>query len=212
MKTIFLSFFALLSFGIINAQKTVIFGAKSGINISVLTDDLSRANGRIGFVLGGFVELRLLEKLSLQPEIVYSSQGAQYREYSYYGFAETYNNSRINLMYVVVPIMAKYYVVDGVSLEFGPQFNFLAGGKLNYDSYTYAAGIEVFSGGSKDVKEYFDPIDYGLNFGAGFEFKENYIFNMRYTLGLENVLSNPAGYNFSSKNSVICFTVGYKFL
>jgi hypothetical protein len=211
MRKIIISSIVLFVFGITNAQKNVIFGVKSGINISVLTDDLSRANGRIGFVLGSFVELRLFEKFSLQPEVVYSSQGAQYREYTYSGFSETYNNTRINLMYIVVPIIAKYYVVDGISLEFGPQVNFLAGAKLNYDSYSYVAGIDIFSGGSRDIKEYTEPIDYGLNFGGSFEITDEVLFNVRYTLGLENVLSNPAGFNFSSKNSILCFTVGYKF-
>lgn len=211
MRKIIISSIALLVFGFTNAQKTVIFGVKSGMNISVLTDDLSRANGRIGFVLGSFVELRLFEKFSLQPEVVYSSQGAQYRQYTYAGFSESYNNTRINLMYIVVPVMAKYYVFDGIAVEFGPQVNFLAGAKLNYDSYSYIAGADIYSGGSRDIKEFTEPIDYGLNLGGSFEITDEVLFNVRYTLGLENVLSNPAGTNNSSKNSVLCFTVGYKF-
>lgn len=200
-----------LIFGYANAQKNIIFGAKTGMNISVLTDDLSRANGRIGFVLGSFVELRLFEKFSLQPEVVYSSQGAQYESFTYTGFSEQYINAKINLMYIVVPIMAKYYVIDGVSLEFGPQINFLAGAKLNYDNYKGLGDFVDFDSGSIDLMKYTEPLDFGLNFGAGIDIKDDYVFNVRYTLGLENVLSDQNGVGFSSKNSVLCFTIGYKF-
>lgn len=212
MKKIILTSLLILVFGYSNAQKNVLFGVKTGMNISVLTDDLSRANGRIGFVLGSFVELRLFEKFSIQPEVNYSSQGAQYNTFSYTAFSESYNSSRINLMYIVVPLMAKYYVVDGVSLEFGPQVNFLAGAKLNYDSFRSIGDVYNSNSGSRDLMKYTEPMDFGLNFGLGFNIQDHYTFNIRYTLGMENVLSDQDGVGFSSKNSVLCFTAGYKFL
>lgn len=90
------------------------FGAKIGANFSNLNGDKINGDNLMSFHVGALVELNVLENLSLQSELLYSSQGTDYRNEDY------------KLDYVSVPVLAKFYLItDKLSIEGGPQFSFL---------------------------------------------------------------------------------------
>ena len=85
MKKLLLSIIALALMFQTNAQENAVtkslqIGAKAGVNLSTLTGDISGIKGRTSFHLGGVAEFPISEKLSIQPELLFSSQGAKYSD------------------------------------------------------------------------------------------------------------------------------------
>ena len=115
---------AIAAFGLsnVNAQE-VKFGAKAGVNFANLSgDDADDLDSRTSFHIGGVVNIGISEKFAVQPELVYSSQGAKG---NFEGVDVDYNFDYIN-----VPVLAKFTVAEGFSIEAGPQVGFLMSAKL----------------------------------------------------------------------------------
>ncbi len=210
MKKITLSIIAVLAFGFTNAQE-VKFGVKAGMNLSTWTGDTEGVNlkSKVGFNGGGFVAIQFSEKLTLQPEVLFSTQGTkidnQAVDINEDGVVDVVGDVCFNLSYINVPVMVKYYPVKGFNVELGPQIGFLVGAKT-------VTKLQGYSGESKiDVKEIFESIDFGVNFGAGYDFTENISAGIRYNLGLANIAKTEAGDDSKIKNSVFSLSVGYKF-
>ncbi|RMA66432.1 porin family protein [Ulvibacter antarcticus] len=209
MKKLLLSMIALVFIFQANAQeksvtKSLQIGAKAGVNFSTITGDNPAIKGKTGFHLGGMAEIPISEKLSVQPELLFSSQGANYKDIGSF-----------NLNYLYVPIMGKYYVMDELSLEVGPQFGFLLSAKNKYDEDDYDLNPTTTGDGNKvgeteDVKNDVKSLDVGLVFGLGYKLDNGINFGARYNLGfLDGNNSDDASEEF--KNSVIQFSVGYFF-
>ena len=203
MKKIILTVAAVFAFGFANAQETK-FGVKGGLNVANLTGDEDEDNSsKVGFHVGGFVEIKVSDKFSVQPELLFSTQGTKLEEsgtnYSY--------ESNLNLSYLNIPVMAKYYVAEGFSLEAGPQIGFLTTAKSDFTATE--SGITV--SGDEDVKDEFESIDFGFNFGAGYDFTENLSAGLRYNLGLSNIAKTDSGDDFKLSNNVFSVSLGYKF-
>ena len=193
MKKIILTV-AVFTIGFVNAQE-VKYGAKAGLNFANLTGDVEDASMKIGFNVGGFAEIKVSDKFSVQPELLYSTQGAKSEE----SFEGETIESEWNLSYLNIPIMAKYYVSEKFSLEAGPQIGFLLGSKVKVES------IEV------DFKDNTESIDFGLNIGTAYDFTENLFAGLRYNIGLSNVAKTESGDDTKINNSVISLSLGYRF-
>ncbi|KIA99658.1 porin family protein [Flavobacterium sp. JRM] len=203
MKKITLSIVAVLAFGFANAQE-VKFGVKGGINLSTFTGDVENVSSKVGFQVGGFAEIKLTEKFSIQPELLYSLQGAKIDQSEEgYRYESTEKFSYLN-----IPVMAKYYVAEKFSLEAGPQIGFLLSAKSDFTETDDFFGT---TSGDEDVKDSYKSIDFGVNFGAGYDFTENLSAGIRYNLGLSNIADFEEGDNTKIKNSVFSLSVGYKF-
>lgn len=191
MKKVFLVF-AIVTLGFtVNAQE-VTFGVKAGLNLaSIAGDDTDGLDSRTSFHVGGVAEISISEKFSVQPELLYSAQGAKE---SFEGI-----DIEVNLDYINLPIIAKYYVSEGFSLEAGPQVGFLMSAKAKAE------------GQSEDLKDFVKGIDFGLNFGVGYKLDSGLNFGARYNLGLSNINDGEGSDEFKNQNSVIQFSVGYFF-
>lgn len=192
MKKVFFTALALVAFNFSNAQD-ISFGAKAGLNLSNVTGDVEGTSMKTGFQIGGFAEIAISDEFSIQPELVYSTQGAKEEEEF---FGVTYEGS-LNLSYINVPVMAKYYITEGLSLEAGPQIGFLV-------SAEYEA-----EGETSDVKEFYNSTDFGFNIGAGYNVTENINASLRYTAGMSNILKDSDDYK--AANSNIAIALAYKF-
>lgn len=201
MKKNMLTAVAVIVFAFSNAQQTK-FGVKGGINLATIAGDIENTSSKVGFHVGGFAEFKLSDKFSIQPEVLYSTQGTKEKGNDYGSSGEV---SEIELnykfAYLNIPILAKYYVAEKFSLEAGPQIGFVVSAK---GEYTQAGRSE-----EGDIKKDYETIDFGLDFGAGYDFTENISVGLRYNLGLTNLLK----YADDSKmhNSVFSLSVGYKF-
>lgn len=185
---------AILAFGFANAQETR-FGVKGALNITSLTGNYYEDNAKssIGFQVGAFAEIKIIEKLAIQPELLYSAQGAKFN-----GFGG--NDYDVKLNYLNIPVLAKYYITKEFTVEAGPQIGFLLSAKEE----------------GEDAKDFYKSVDLGFNLGAGYNFTENLSAGIRYTIGLSNVYDKEYDnfedyYDYSIRNSVLALSLGYKF-
>ncbi len=181
------------------AQQQVKFGPKAGVNFANLSN-MDNSEMKTGFHVGAVAEIKFNEKFSIQPEVVYSAQGTKFSS----------NNAEVKLNndYINVPIMAKYYIVDGFSVEAGPQIGFLmkAEQEGSYGGFT----------GTTDMKDYYKSVDFGVGLGLAYDLPMGLFFNARYNLGLSKVQEDytVGSVTFKAddvKNNVIQVGVGYKF-
>ena len=192
MKKLFLlAVIAVFGFTTVNAQE-ISFGAKAGLNLASVTgDETEDLDGRTAFHFGVVAEIGISDKFSIQPELLYSAQGA----------TESFEGIDIdlNLDYINLPVMAKFYVADGFSLEAGPQIGFLTSAKAKAD------------GEEEDVKDFVKGSDFGANFGVGYKLESGLNFNARYNLGLSNLNDGEDSDDFKNQNGVFQISIGYFF-
>lgn len=171
MKKIILSIVAVASFGIANAQD-ITFGAKAGANFSNLTGDAD-TDGITSFYVGGLADFTISEKFHVQPELLYSMEGAEDFEISY----------------LRIPIMAKYYLMEGLNLQAGPVVGF----KVAADD---------------EVDEVTTSTDFGLGLGGAYELSSGLFFDARYNIGLSNIIDVDG---VEAGTSVIQVGLGFRF-
>ena len=185
MKRLFftLSSFFLLSIPV--CSQTVRIGPKVGLNIANYTGNVNNeARSLAGLHAGGLVEVEIMEWFSVQPELLYSVKGIRLAEVS------IVNN------YVSLPIMAKFYPIDGLYGEIGPQMGFL----ISANQKNQANKINT----TQDYK----TVDMGLSFGAGYVLRDLGLgFGLRYYAGLSNIFRD----NSRIKNGVFQIAATWTF-
>lgn len=191
MKNLFLSAIAVFTVGFANAQN-VKFGAKAGLNLANISGggDNSDFALRTSFYIGGVAEIKVSDKFAVQPELVYSSQGAK---------SKADSNSSLQLDYLNIPVMAKFIVADGFSLQAGPQVGILLSASSKNEL------------GSFDVKKELSTVDFSLGLGAGYDISENFNVGARFNLGLSKINKESVTGGNDIKNTVIQIGVGYNF-
>lgn len=183
--------------------QNVSFGAKAGVNFASLNgDDVDDLDGLTGLHIGGVVDISFSELLSLQPELLFSMQGAKY-EYSddVVSEEETYK-----LNYLNVPVLLKVKV-DGFSFELGPQVGFLLSANEEYE-YSDSFGS---SSGDEDIKEFIKGVDVGGAFGVSYQLPMGLFFSGRYVLGFTSIDDTDQGDDADIKNGVIQLSAGWMF-
>lgn len=196
MKKILLSAMAIVALGTAAQAQDMKFGVKAGLNVANLGGDAETEGSRMGLHIGGVAEFMIAENFAIQPEVLYSMQGAKVNSIDE-DFSVTEED--VKLDYINIPIMAKYYIAEGFSLEAGPQVGFLMSAKV----------------GDTDVKDGYKSIDFGLNGGVGYALDMGVFFQARYYIGLSSVQEDIEfmGESISADvmNNVLQFSVGYKF-
>jgi len=189
-KKLALLVLAVITISTANAQ--IQFGAKAGVNISTFTgNDATGANSLVGFHFGGQVQIPIAEALSLQPELLYSGQGAK-------GTSNGADYS-LHVNYLNIPVLIKYTSSVGFYGETGPQIGFKLSSKFK-------------QGGTSTTAEGFKSTDFSWAFGIGYLTSTNIGIDARYNLGLSNIESSDgSGTNFTIKNGVFQLGVFYLF-
>lgn len=144
-------------------------GIKGGLNLYNINNDNNSTNDPIvGYNLGLLGHIHLVQQLALQPEIVFSTQGAK----------NTLANvdTRFNLAYVNIPILLQYMFDNGFRIQAGPQFGILtsAKSKINKNSSDIKSDMEKVAVGLSAGMSYVNP---STGFGV----------DARYNYGLSNI-------------------------
>ncbi len=188
MKKALLVLFFAATAGAASAQTQ--FGLKAGANFATLTgDDADDAKMKVGLNVGAFARLPISETFKVQPELIYSLQGAK--------FEDEGEEAKFNTSYINVPVMLQYHTASGFFAETGPQVGFLATAKAKYED------VEV------DIKDSFKSIDFSWGIGVGYQMASGFGVNARYNLGLSNIGEEFEGETANVKNSVIQVGVFY---
>src|SRR6476646_10557892 len=150
------------------------FGLKAGLNVSKLSNVPGlNWNNRLGLNAGALAHIHITPQLALQPEVVYSGQGAKY----------TINGEEhtLGLDYINIPLLLQYMFDNGFRLQTGPQLGFLVGVNDKIDGNKTG----IFT--SNDFKS----TDVSWSFGLGYLTYSGFGLDARYNLGLSNINGDP---------------------
>ncbi len=165
---------------------------KAGINISSLTKD-EGAKSKVGFVGGLEFAYGAAENFEVTAGVLYSMQGAKVKD----------TNTKINMDYVNIPILAQYYIVKGLAVKAGVQVGFNTKAKVKGDGFDLdVKDFYALAGIDTDKK----TVDFSIPVGLSYEYA-NVVLDARYNIGLTKSFKNFDG----DKNSVFQITLGYKF-
>ncbi len=113
------------------------------------------------------------EDWDFQAELLFSWQGHA---------PKTDFDNKLKLLYLNVPITARYFLVEKVNLHIGPQLGFLLSAKSEFQDQ------------STDIKEFFKGIDLGIALGGGYDFElfdRDMNATLRYIHGITNISDGP---------------------
>lgn len=190
-KLLLITAVVILSFTTAQSQELRL-GAKLGLNVASLGGDsygVGSLGSRTSFHIGGLAEIPLMGKFSLQPEILYSSEGSNWAFMS--------SDSDIKLDYIRVPVLAKFHIIEGLSAEAGPVFGVLVKAE------------ESESG--DDIKDNFKSFDAQFGIGASYRLNMGVFFSIRYNKGLLNVNEEDEINSYKNQSNVFQVSAGYSF-
>lgn len=163
-------------------------GVKAGLNLANQTfsgNGYTTSPSFLPSIHGGaYLTAMFTEHLGLQPELLYSVQGAKSGDQKY------------KLGYVTVPVLIRYSVNDLISFHAGPQIGILASAK-------YSAGTN-----DEDIKDQVKGTDIGIAAGMSIDLPMKLNFTFRFIKGLSNI--NDTDSSLKQKNYNLQFSVGYK--
>ena len=167
---------------------------KVGVTLATISSDDSKF--KFGMAAGIEGQYQLNNWFGLSAAVMYSQQGAKAKNY----------DLKLNTEYINIPVMAKFYVTKGLSLNVGLQPGFMTKAKAKGDGRTI------------DVKSNCNKVDFSIPMSIAYEFENGLSFEARYATGLTNVgkdafdsTSSSWDKTFQNKNEVFMLTVGYKF-
>ena len=185
MKKLFMIAVCTAASGFIFAQSTQ-FGLKGGLNLaSIKTNDGAEYDSRASLNVGGLAHIHLTPHFALQPELIYSGQGAERQDV------------KIKLGYINIPVLGQYMTGNGFRLETGPQVGFLVSAQNKSNEETV------------DVKDNYEGVDVSWAFGASYQFPHSGAgIDARYNLGLTNIYNG----NTTVHNRVFSIGMFYQFI
>ncbi len=180
MKRILLPVLLLAS--TVTFAQTYQLGVKGGLNFSNYTGKNFDANTLIGFHVGGLINFKIGEVFSIQPEVMFSSQGAKYKGAT--------QESNLKVSYVTVPVMAKLKF-GSIYVEAGPQVNFKTSEDVNVPN--------------QSINKFAKGLDLSLDAGIGYHSKSGFGIGARYVAGISKVgdFNSNSNVNANIKNSVL---------
>lgn len=192
------------------------FGGKAGLNLSNMKvkvqDSTAETKSLAGFHVGAILDFAVSEQFSVQPQLLISTKGYQFKEEGdIMGLTFSYE-SKAAPLYVEIPVnclfkadlgFGKLFIGGGPYLGFGVGGNFKLKTTVMGLSADTTAKINWGNGEDDDMK----PLDYGVNVTGGLEIK-GFLIGLNYSLGLANI--HPKGdSDHIIKNSSLGLSVGY---
>jgi len=148
-------------------------GAKAGANLVKVEGQAFKDEFRYGYHLGGFAEIGIIRKLTIQPEVLFN----QYSMTLDSSFKSVYENiitseqSHVKLNYLSIPILLNYKFLGPIYLQAGPAFSILIDQNKNF----LQNGGDAFKKG-----------DFSMIGGAQVRLSKLYL-SGRYVVGLANI-------------------------
>lgn len=185
------------------ARADVQFGIKAGGNMARPTgldaqDPLATLKNKIGFNGGLFLAFNFGRVVTIQWEVLYTMKGA-----TYVALDDSYTD-KLYADYIEVPLLLKLRIPTPIIQPFvfaGPTVGFKLQEKFETD------GEEV-----PLTQNLLKNNDYGAIFGAGLNLGRNFMVDVRYSLGMQKVISTVEGeVQPDFKNGVWSASIGIAF-
>ena len=165
------------------------WGIKGGVNVANI--DIQRGadpGEKVGIHLGGLAHIHLSKHFALQPELIYSNQGAQRSSGN--------NEFKTKLHYINVPVLLQFMTGSGFRLQTGPQLGVLMSAKYKVNDT------------ETDNDDNYKTPDFSWSFGASYVTMKGLGFDARYNQGISNI--NDASGN-KYRNRVFQVGIFYQF-
>lgn len=175
-------------------DKEAKFGLKGGVNIASMPNDLASFDSTTGFAIGAMVNIPLNEYFSIQPELHYTSKGAN--NVNPFG-------GKFVLDYLEMPLLFQVTPISFIDIFAGPYFAFLVDSKY-------------IEGGVKYNLLGISGTDYGIKVGGRVKFVKlpnsgRLFIEGAYSKGLANINDDPSIPSVELKNEAIEIRVGVEY-
>jgi Outer membrane protein beta-barrel domain len=165
-------------------------GVKAGASMNKITGKTFKEQFTFGYQIGGFAEIKLSNKLGIQPELLFGQVNLDTSS-SFSSIYEFNNVSNIQLKYISIPILLNYKLTPGITLQAGPQFGIVS----DRNKTLLKNGAEAFRNG-----------DFSMLGGVQIKLMNFRIYG-RYAIGLSNL--DNIGDKDKWKSQSIQFGVGF---
>lgn len=162
-KTILIFFFLISSTVVVQAQG-VAFGIKGGVNFANQDIETISTKSKTGFHGGVFTSIMFSEHLGMQPELFFSSQGAELE-------LDNLEDAKNEFNYLTIPLLLKIKPSKALNLYLGPQVGLLTSATR----------------GGQSLDDLYKSSDFSLSFGVGLDLLEMLELGARYNLGLSDI-------------------------
>lgn len=195
MKKLVLLMAMFAFWGSVMAQTDWTWGPKVGLNVSNVSH--SGGDSKVSVNAGVFAGFLVNDWLGFQAELLYSRQGWR-DKIDVNGADDVKANFRVN--YLNIPMLARFYVWDGLSVDLGPQLGIALNARQRYkhDGETVKSKMHDLN-----------SLEVSFDMGLSYEFDRGLVVSARYDLGLSNVFDKDT-FGKSNKNHVFQLAIAYK--
>ena len=165
------------------------FAPTVGLNLSKINEEGWKM--KPGVAAGINAEYGVSEKFGLSAGLFYSMEGAK--------MSEGHIDFKAKMNYVNIPIMANYYVWNGLAVKAGIQPGFLTTAKMKAEGFGASA--------EEDFKKGCNTFHLAIPIGISYEFK-NIVLDDRYAFGVTNYAKDSEE---ACRNSTFQISLAYKF-
>lgn len=170
----------LITISTITFSQSFSFGPKAGINISNYTGGNIDSKALVGYQIGGILNYGFGKNFSIQPEVLFSTQGAK--------VVDGGIKSDFKISYLTIPVMLKLKTNSGFYIEAGPQIGFRTSSDVP----------------DQTINNFAKNLDVAVGAGLGYQTSIGLGIGARYVAGLTKV-GNFSGQTLSPdfKNSIV---------
>lgn len=181
----------------------------------------SQSRGNSGFTIGAEAQYQFNKTFGLSVGAFYAQQGVKWNVKGFKDDIKTIgtngeekilgqivfkDNLILNYNTLDIPVMANFYVWEGLALKAGLEPQITLNQKVNGEYVIDIDGTESVGNASE-----YNLCLLGLSLPVGVSYEyNNVIFDLRYHLGLTNIENNNAYYNTDHRSQMLTLTVGYK--
>lgn len=163
---------------------------KAGLNITNLGKQDFGFVSRLTYHAGAALEARFTPFFSLQPELVYSLQGA----------AKDINREfKLSYHYLNLPLLARIYFYERASFNMGMQYGYLL------------KAVDRDNINNDDITDSVNRHDLAGVIGFGYTLSDRFVFDLRYNIGITNTAGFDVIFQQRVTNRVMQLSMGYLF-
>lgn len=187
------------------------FGIKGGLNVAGTKSGGFGTNTssivfqdpgvKLGYHVGAFYTIPVSGILSLQPEVLFSTEG------SWQDAVEngtSFNANKLDMNYIQIPVLLKFSAASGFYGELGPQLGFITKTELTTSRLN-------LQGSTTSLDDFTASTAWAGVAGIGYSFKSGLGFGARYVMGLTNPWENTMAMDVDLSTRTFAFSLHYRF-
>jgi len=196
-----------------NAQQEYFeYGFKGGVNLSSISGDgdkVSNYDTKASMNIGGYGLYKILPKLGIQAELLYSEQG----------FSERFDSEEVDIdeiksltrmQYINLPVLVSYNLIEQLWMEGGVQVGYLVDAEEEREERSINNESGQLDSATKTIDQTsrYESLELGLLGGLRYKLSQNFMIQARYQKSINDIDKDLVGDQF---NEVWSFSVGFVF-